>query len=158
MVGINPPVFFEVIVNQFDSTQEHDDYPQAGKLYRIFDDAHRDRLARRIAGLLGQGRPEVQLRQICRFFRADEDLPRCGESWHRRQRVQAEGWLSRREFNVRRVSMKLSVASLLAEADIPAEAGRALVDNRLEDAAELLMQEYGLSCVEAGYFLNIFAC
>ena len=40
MVGINPPVFFEVIVNQFDSTQEHDDYMQAGKLYRIFD-AHR---------------------------------------------------------------------------------------------------------------------
>jgi hypothetical protein len=73
-------------------------------------------------------------------------------------RVHAEGWLSRREFNVRRVSMKLSVASLLAEADIPAEAGRALVDNRLEDAAELLMQEYGLSCIEAGYLLNIFAC
>jgi catalase len=74
MVGINPPVFFEVIVNQFDSTQEHDDYTQVGKLYRIFDDAHRDRLAWRIAGLLGQGRLEVQLRQICRFFHADEDF------------------------------------------------------------------------------------
>ena len=42
----------------------------------MFDDAHRDRLARRIAGVLGQARREVQERQLCHFFRADEDYGR----------------------------------------------------------------------------------
>jgi catalase len=63
----------EVIVDRFDSTVDHDDYTQAGNLYRMFDGGHRDRLAGRIAGVLGQARREVQLRQLCHFFRADED-------------------------------------------------------------------------------------
>ena len=66
----------ETIVDRFDSTVDHDDYTQPGNLYRMFDDAHRDRLTRRIAGALGQARPEVQLRQLCHFFRADEDYGR----------------------------------------------------------------------------------
>ncbi|MEM9066138.1 MAG: catalase [Planctomycetota bacterium] len=61
------------IVDRYDSTVDHDDYTQAGNLYRMFDDAHRDRLAARIAGVLGQARQEVQTRQLCHFFRADED-------------------------------------------------------------------------------------
>ena len=60
-------------VDRYDSTVDHDDFTQAGNLYRLFDDAHRDRLTTRIAGVLGQARKEVQLRQICHFFRADED-------------------------------------------------------------------------------------
>ncbi|MHC4550465.1 MAG: catalase [Planctomycetota bacterium] len=63
----------QVIVDRFDSTVDHDDYTQAGNLYRLFDDAHRDRLAIRIAGVLGQAREEVQKRQLCHFFRADMD-------------------------------------------------------------------------------------
>ncbi|MBX3354774.1 MAG: catalase [Phycisphaeraceae bacterium] len=63
----------ETIVDRFDSTFDHDDYTQPGNLYRMFDSAHRDRLAARIAGALGQARMEVQLRQLCHFFRADED-------------------------------------------------------------------------------------
>lgn len=63
----------QVIVDRFDSTVDHDDFTQAGNLYRMFDDAHRDRLATRIAGGLGQARREVQMRQLCHFFRADED-------------------------------------------------------------------------------------
>jgi len=63
----------ETIVDRYDSTVDHDDYTQAGNLFRMFDDAHRDRLARRIAGVLGQAREEVQMRQLCHFFRADED-------------------------------------------------------------------------------------
>ncbi|MCG8403765.1 MAG: catalase [Phycisphaerales bacterium] len=63
----------QVIVDRFDSTADHDDFTQAGNLYRLFDDAHRDRLASRIAGGLGQARKEVQMRQLCHFFRADED-------------------------------------------------------------------------------------
>ncbi len=61
------------IVDRHDSRVDHDDFTQAGNLYRMFDDAHRDRLASRIAGVLGQARQEVQMRQLCHFFRADED-------------------------------------------------------------------------------------
>jgi catalase len=63
----------QTIVDRFDSTQDHDDYTQAGNLYRMFDDAHRDRLAGRIAGGLSKARREVQMRQLCHFFRADMD-------------------------------------------------------------------------------------
>ena len=63
----------QTIVDRFESTVDHDDFTQPGNLYRLFDEGHRDRLARRIAGVLGQARREVQLRQLCHFFRADED-------------------------------------------------------------------------------------
>ena len=63
----------QAIVDRYDSTVDHDDYTQAGNLYRMFDDGHRARLAKRIAGLLGQAREDVQMRQLCHFFRADED-------------------------------------------------------------------------------------
>jgi len=66
----------ETIVDRYDSTVDHDDYTQPGNLYRMFDDAHRDRLATRIAGVLGQARKEVQMRQLCHFWRADEDYGR----------------------------------------------------------------------------------
>lgn len=63
----------QTTVDRFDSTVDHDNYTQPGNLYRMFDDAHKDRLATRIAGVLGQARKEVQMRQLCHFFRADED-------------------------------------------------------------------------------------
>jgi catalase len=63
----------ETIVDRFDSTVDHDDYTQPGNLYRLFDDGQKDRLTRRIAGGLGQARKEVQMRQLCHFFRADPD-------------------------------------------------------------------------------------
>lgn len=63
----------QAVVDRFDSTEDHDDYTQAGDLYRMFDDAHRDRLTTRIAGVLGQARRQVQLLQLCHFFRADPD-------------------------------------------------------------------------------------
>lgn len=47
---------------------------------------------------------------------------------------------------------------LLAGESISPEARQALRENRLKDAAELLMQEYGLSCVEASHLLDISAC
>jgi catalase len=65
-----------VIVDRYDSTVDHDNYTQVGNLYSLFDEGHRDRLATRIAGVLGQARREVQLRQLCHFFRADEDYGR----------------------------------------------------------------------------------
>ncbi|MDG2200831.1 MAG: catalase [Phycisphaerales bacterium] len=63
----------EAVVDRFDSTVDHDDYTQPGDLFRMFDDEHRDRLATRIAGVLGQARVEVQHRQLCHFFRADPE-------------------------------------------------------------------------------------
>lgn len=63
----------QAIVDRFDSTQGHDDYTQAGNLYRLFDEGHRTRLTQRIAGALGTARREVQLRQISHFFRAEPD-------------------------------------------------------------------------------------
>lgn len=63
----------QTIVDRFDSTVDHDDFTQAGNLYRMFDDAHRDRLTRRIAGGLKQARQEVQMRALCNFYRADAD-------------------------------------------------------------------------------------
>jgi catalase len=66
----------QIIVDRFDSTVDHDDYTQPGNLYRMFDEAHRERLTSRIAAGLGQARKEVQLRQLCHFFRADEDYGR----------------------------------------------------------------------------------
>lgn len=50
------------------------------------------------------------------------------------------------------------VPLLLAEEEIPAEAREALLENRLQDAAELLMQEYGLSCIEASDLLDVSVC
>jgi catalase len=63
----------EIIVDRYDSTVDHDDYTQPGNLYRMFDDAHRDRLTSRIAGGLGQARKDVQMRMLCHFFRVDMD-------------------------------------------------------------------------------------
>ncbi len=50
------------------------------------------------------------------------------------------------------------VPLLLAEEEIPAEARQALLENRRQDAAEVLMEEYGLSCIEASDLLDVSAC
>ena len=61
------------IVDRYDSTVDHDDYTQAKNLFRLLDKDHRDRLATRIAGVLSNARQEVQMRQLCHFFRCDEE-------------------------------------------------------------------------------------
>lgn len=58
-----------------------------------------------------------------------------------------------------RFKMKFSlVPMLLTGQTISAEARQALRENRLKDAAAILMQEYGLTCVEAGDLLNVTPC
>jgi hypothetical protein len=47
------------------------------------------------------------------------------------------------------------VPLLLVEEEIAPEVRRALVENRLWDAAQLLMREYGLSCTEARALLDM---
>jgi hypothetical protein len=58
-----------------------------------------------------------------------------------------------------RVPSKLSlVPLLLGNRDISAEARQSLVENRLHEAARLLMDEHGLSCIEASHLLDVSAC
>jgi len=64
----------QATVDRFDSTQGHDDFTQAGNLYRMFDDAHRDRLTTRMAAGLSQAREHVQHLMLCHFFRTDPDF------------------------------------------------------------------------------------
>ncbi len=66
----------QAIVDRYDSTIDHDDYTQAGNLFRLFDDAQRDRLAESIAAPLSQAREEVRKRQLFHFYQADEDYGR----------------------------------------------------------------------------------
>ena len=50
------------------------------------------------------------------------------------------------------------VPMLMAGQSISPEARQALRDNRLEKAAALLMQEYGLTCAEVHDLLNVPPC
>jgi hypothetical protein len=50
------------------------------------------------------------------------------------------------------------VPLLLANRDISAVARQALIENRLRDAAGMLMDEHGLSCLEASHLLNVSLC
>jgi len=55
--------------------------------------------------------------------------------------------------------MKLSfIPLLLTGKTISAEVRKALRENRLKDAAAMLMRQYGLSCIEAGDLLDIAVC
>jgi hypothetical protein len=55
--------------------------------------------------------------------------------------------------------MKFSLVPLLIDGQsIPDEARRALRENRAQDAAEVLMREYGLDCAEAGDLLDVRVC
>ena len=55
--------------------------------------------------------------------------------------------------------MKFSLVPLLITGQsISPEVRQALRENRLQDATKLIMQEYGLSCIEAGQLLDVAAC
>jgi hypothetical protein len=55
--------------------------------------------------------------------------------------------------------MKLSLVPLLLMGQtISEEAREALRENRLKDAALILIRDYGLSCTEAGDLLSIDPC
>jgi hypothetical protein len=55
--------------------------------------------------------------------------------------------------------MKLSIVPLLITGQsISPEIREALRENRLQDAAKLIIQQYGLSCIEAGQLLDVAVC
>jgi catalase len=59
-----------VIADRYES-RDQDDYTQAGNLWRIFSDEEKVRTAGAIAGALGGACHDIQMRQLCHFFRAD---------------------------------------------------------------------------------------
>ena len=66
----------DVAADRYNSREGHDDYTQAGNLYRLMPPDEQDRLHKAIAGALGQAKPDIQMRQLCHFFRADIDYGR----------------------------------------------------------------------------------
>ena len=66
----------DAAADRYDSREGHDDYTQAGNLYRLLPQDERERLHRAIAGPLSQARPDIRMRQLCHFFRADIDYGR----------------------------------------------------------------------------------
>jgi hypothetical protein len=55
--------------------------------------------------------------------------------------------------------MKYSLVPLLLGGEsISVEAKRALRENRIKDAADILVAKHGLNCVEVGHLLGIAAC
>jgi hypothetical protein len=55
--------------------------------------------------------------------------------------------------------MKLSLVPLLITGQtISNEIRQALRENRLQEAAAIIIQQYGLSCVEVGQLLDLSAC
>lgn len=63
----------DVVADRHDSRKGHDDYTQAGDLWRLMDDAQKGRTVKAICGGLGNARKAVQLLQISHFHKADEE-------------------------------------------------------------------------------------
>ncbi len=66
----------EVTVDRYDARKDHDDYTQAGDLFRLMSEDEKDRLANTIAGAMQGVRQEVIDRQLEHFDKADEDYGR----------------------------------------------------------------------------------
>ena len=63
-----------VIVDRYNAREGHDDFTQAGDLFRLMSEDEKDRLADNIAGSLGAcTRREIIDRQLAHFDAADED-------------------------------------------------------------------------------------
>ncbi|MBR8832566.1 MAG: catalase [Stigonema ocellatum SAG 48.90 = DSM 106950] len=61
----------DVAVDRYDHREGNDDYTQAGNLYRLLTPDQQKRLVQNIIGSLSQARQDIQMRQLCHFFRAD---------------------------------------------------------------------------------------
>ena len=60
-----------VKVDRYDHHQGNDEYSQAGDLYRLLKPDAQQRLVENIVGSLSGVREDIQMRQLCHFFRAD---------------------------------------------------------------------------------------
>jgi catalase len=66
------PILGGAWINTYD-TQDEDNFTQAGNLYRIMNDDHKNQLARNVAGGLSQATTSVQERMLAQFRAADPD-------------------------------------------------------------------------------------
>jgi catalase len=66
-----PPLRISGDAARHNHREGNDDYTQAGHLFRLFDAEQRERLFGNIARHMAGVPQEIQLRQICHFFRAD---------------------------------------------------------------------------------------
>ena len=68
-----PPLRITGDATRYNHRDGNDDYTQAGNLFRLMNPKQRDRLFGNISRHMQAGNtpPEIQLRQICHFFRAD---------------------------------------------------------------------------------------
>lgn len=65
-----------VNADRYDHRQGNDDYTQAGDLYRLMTPEEQQRLVDNIVGSLSGARQDLQMRQLCHFFRADANYGR----------------------------------------------------------------------------------
>ena len=63
----------DVAVDRFDHRNGNDEYSQTGDLYRLMSEDAKQRLVDNIVGSLGAVPEDIQMRQLCHFFRADAD-------------------------------------------------------------------------------------
>jgi catalase len=64
-------------IDRYDHREGNDDFTQAGDLYRLMTADAKSRLIENLVGGptgLMQVKPEIQMRQLCHFFRADAEL------------------------------------------------------------------------------------
>jgi catalase len=68
-----PPLRLSGDAARYDHRDGNDDYTQAGNLFRLMNPEQRERLFGNIARHMQAGHtpPDIQLRQLCHFFRAD---------------------------------------------------------------------------------------
>lgn len=66
-----PPLAIDGPMGRYNHRDGNDDYTQAGNLFRLMDAGQRERLFGNIARHMAPVPKEIQLRQICHFFRAD---------------------------------------------------------------------------------------
>ncbi|MBV8886108.1 MAG: catalase [Chroococcidiopsidaceae cyanobacterium CP_BM_RX_35] len=65
-----------VAADRYDHREGNNDYTQAGDLYRLMTPDQQERLVGNIVGSLSQASHNIQMRQLCHFFRADADYGR----------------------------------------------------------------------------------
>jgi len=74
-----PPLYLgNVNADRYDNSEE-DNYTQAGDLWRLLPKDEQQRTAHNIALSLGKTPKEIQLRQLCHFFKADEEYGKAVE-------------------------------------------------------------------------------
>ncbi|HEY5793232.1 MAG TPA: catalase [Chthoniobacterales bacterium] len=66
-----PPLKISGDADRYNHRDGNDDYTQPGNLFRLFTPEQKERLFSNIARHMGAVPREIQLRQICHFFRAD---------------------------------------------------------------------------------------